>query len=252
MSRKQFNIPSIKSGEFILKLKEDSKLEYLIHYAAPFTLNGEIVVPAGFRFSITESMRDDAFYIYPFENNDSTEADLLLRMNNLANKEHPELSKILMGFSFFITDLQIKSECFSFIKGNKEYLLDIVAKNKEKTEYYENNKYNPWVDEEYKEKHLGGAYKRFCECGKPKVIAEKTELCPCCGYKLRPVYWGKITEEIAKLKMERKIFIGEELYGKDDAIGHKENNSDNNYLQEYTKPNYACGNCGESFVLKNK
>lgn len=56
------------------------------------------------------------------------------------------------------------------------------------------------------------------------------------GYKLRPVFWGEPTPDILQQEKERKIFIGEDLYGKTDDI----------------QPDFACGYCGELFFLGNK
>lgn len=248
MKRKVFDIPKIKPDDFILLLEEDTKMYYLVHYAAPFTSGGEIVIPAGFRFSIAQRMREDAFYTR-LVGHDKSLDELYSQMDNLANKLHPELYSRLSGFTFFITESQIKSKSFSFIKGNREYLLDIIAKQKEEAEFYKN--YNPFEDEDWVEENFGDDYNEMCECGKPKIITSKTDVCPCCGHELRAVYWGAMTEEIENLKKERKIFIGEDLYGKNVDVDYKSQYGDYGFVQEHTKPDYACGNCGESFIFKN-
>lgn len=243
---KQFEIPKIQSGEFILDIVEETKIGFLIHYAAPFTGAGECLMPSGIKFSISGNMRDDAFYMDVYENNEKTKDELWKKLEVLANTKYPKLANRIRGFSFFITVEQIKSSNIRFLTGDKNKLHEIISKNKEQTEYYKN--YNQWEDEEYLEQEFGSSYNELTECGKPKILKQPTNTCPCCGSTLRPVIWGEITPEILKLKKERKIFIGEELFGKDDIDYKKKYNL--GFVQEYTRPQYACGNCGESFILK--
>ncbi len=109
-----------------------------------------------------------------------------------------------------------------------------VEKIEEKKEREQDENYNPFEDEEWVEKNFGSTYHELEECGKPKMLMEETDTCPFCGHKLRPIFWGKITPDILQLKKEGKIFIGEDLYSKTDDV----------------KPDFACGNCGESFILE--
>lgn len=82
------------------------------------------------------------------------------------------------------------------------------------------------------------------------MLKERTETCPSCGYKLRPVFWGENTPEVLQQKKEGKIFIGEHLYGKNSGVDYKKEYGDYKCIQQYTRPNYACGNCGNSCILK--
>ena len=106
----------------------------------------------------------------------------------------------------------------------------------EKQEKGHDENYNPFEDEEWVEKNFGSTYQELEECGKPKMLKAETETCPSCGYKLRPVFWGEPTPDILQQEKERKIFIGEDLYGKTDDI----------------QPDFAYGYCGELFFLGNK
>lgn len=90
-----------------------------------------------------------------------------------------------------------------------------------------------WEDDDYE--------RELEECGKPKPLKDDTDICPFCGYRLKPVYWGEITPEIVQKKKDRKIYIGEELYGRD---------SDSD--KDVVHPEYACGNCGESFYKEKE
>lgn len=109
-----------------------------------------------------------------------------------------------------------------------------VEKIEEKKEREQDENYNPFEDEEWVEKNFGSTYQELEKCGKPKTLMKETDTCPFCGHKLRLVLWGKITPDIMQQKKEGKIFIGEDLYGKTDDV----------------KPDFACGNCGESFILE--
>lgn len=115
------------------------------------------------------------------------------------------------------------------------------------------NNNSPWDDEEWVEKNFGNDLKKLEECGKPKLLKEDTNTCPCCGYKLKPVHWGEITPEIMEKKRKREVYIGEELYGMDTGIDYQKKYNDTHFVHnEIEHPDYACGNCGESFYrVKN-
>ncbi len=229
---KEFNIPQINTGEYVFELMTEMDIEYLIYYAAPFTGGSHCSVPAGFKFTLTQSMREDAFYMSLFENEKSEEERLLAKMLEASKKLDPKYANRITGFSFYITGEQLRSSRLKILKGELGTIFEIIKKRKEEKEYYKN--YNPFEDEEWVEKNFGSTYKEIEECGKPKVLKAETDTCPFCGYKLRPVIWGEISPDILQQKKDRKIFIGEDLYGKTDDV----------------QPDFACGNCGESFVLE--
>lgn len=56
-------IESLNIGENVFVLTEDSTLECLIHFAAPFTGSVSVVIPKGTCFALHGPMRDDAFYM---------------------------------------------------------------------------------------------------------------------------------------------------------------------------------------------
>lgn len=60
-------IQSLHIEDNVFELKEDAVLRYLVHYAAPFTGEGQISVPAGVRFAAHGPMRGDALYMHPIE-----------------------------------------------------------------------------------------------------------------------------------------------------------------------------------------
>ncbi len=213
---KNFNIPQIKKGEFIFELANEMEIGFLIQYYAPFTGGTICVIPSGFKFTIRSSMRDDAFYMSPIANNKDVEDNLYLKMKELSKSSDPNLANRIQGFSFYITETQLRSSDIIFLKGNRDILFDIIDKQKEQTEYFKD--FNPFEDDEWVKTNLGSTYSNLEECGKPKVLKTNTDICPCCGGIMRRVYWGEITPEILQLKKEHKIFIGEDLYGKDNDI----------------------------------
>lgn len=113
----------ITPGDYIFGLTEKTWIGFLVSYYAPFTGRAECIVPAGFRFSIRKSMRDDAFYIEPFESEKSKESVLFANADMEAELKHPQLYDRIQGFTFYITEQQLKNENVHFVKGDKEQLL---------------------------------------------------------------------------------------------------------------------------------
>ena len=228
---KEFNIPKITPGEYIFEVADEMEIDYLIWFYAPFTGCSKRSFPAGFQFTLSQYMRDDAFYILPIDIDKDEEDRLCAPMREEAKALYPELANRIQGFSFFVTEEDLKSSHLRFIKGELGSILDIIAKQKEKTEYL--IKYESFDNPEWVEENFGSTYKKMEEQLHPKVLKEEIKKCPSCGYDLRPVFWGEVTPEILQKKQKGEIFIGEVLYGKLDK----------------DQPEYACGNCGASFVL---
>ncbi|MBE6254206.1 MAG: hypothetical protein E7105_01660 [Prevotella sp.] len=59
----QEQIKALKIGDNVFELAEDTELEYLVHFAAPFTGTDKCVIPKGTAFAPHSSMRGDALYI---------------------------------------------------------------------------------------------------------------------------------------------------------------------------------------------
>ena len=76
MDSKEF-FATLHYEENVFELVEDTKMQFLVYFRAPFTGAGEIVVPAGTKFVARGRMRDDAIYIHPV----GPEKELLERMN---------------------------------------------------------------------------------------------------------------------------------------------------------------------------
>ena len=70
-------IESMKIDENIFELVEDTELEYLVHFAAPFTGGDKCLVPKGTVFAPHSPMRGDALYMHLVEDNND---DLLEKM----------------------------------------------------------------------------------------------------------------------------------------------------------------------------
>jgi hypothetical protein len=116
-------IESMKIDENVFELVEDAELEYLVHFAAPFTGADKCIVPKGTALAPLSSMRRDALYIHPVEDNYD---ELLKKMREQVKMKYEELFTRLQGFSFFITEEQLRTLPLKFRSGNAERLLDIM------------------------------------------------------------------------------------------------------------------------------
>ena len=82
-------------------------------------------------------MRDDAMYMHIIEENNSNLFELL---SEIEKKRIPQLSTLLSGFSFYITEEQLANLPIFFISGSRERSLLIRQKNEEAIrEFYKNN-----------------------------------------------------------------------------------------------------------------
>lgn len=56
-------IEALKIDENVFELLEDTELEYLVHFAAPFTGSDKCMVPKGTAFVPNGPMNSEAFYM---------------------------------------------------------------------------------------------------------------------------------------------------------------------------------------------
>lgn len=115
-------IESMKIYENVFELVEDTELEYLIHFAAPFTGSDKYIIPRGTAFAPHTPMRGDALYMHLVEEND----ELFHRMEELVKVNYEQLHTRLQGFSFFITEEQLQTLPLKFRSGSAERLLEIM------------------------------------------------------------------------------------------------------------------------------
>lgn len=113
-------IESLHIEDNVFELKEDTVLSYLVHYAAPFTGDGQISVPAGTRFAMHGPMMEDTFYMHPIEDDEV----LWNRMREQEKAKIKELANRLAGFSFYVTEDEIRTLPLKFVNGSKERLLE--------------------------------------------------------------------------------------------------------------------------------
>ena len=116
-------IESLKIDENVFEVAEDTGLEYLVHFAAPFTGADKCIVPKGTVFAPHGPMRDDALYMHLVEDNNEA---LLKKMEEQAKINYERLFSRLQGFSFFITEEQIKTLPLKFRSGSAERLIEIL------------------------------------------------------------------------------------------------------------------------------
>lgn len=117
-------IESMKIDENVFELVEDTELEYLVHFAAPFTGSDKCIIPKGTAFAPHSPMRGDALYLHLVEE----DGELLKRMEELVKVNYEQLYTRLQGFSFFITEEQLHTIPLKFRSGSAERLLDIMRK----------------------------------------------------------------------------------------------------------------------------
>ena len=108
--------------ENVFELVEDTSMEFLVHFSAPFTGADKIIITAGTKFAAHGQMRDDAIYIHPV----GPEKELLDRMNKQEAALYPDLANKINGYSFFITVDNLRTWNLKFISGSSERLLEIL------------------------------------------------------------------------------------------------------------------------------
>ena len=121
----QEQIEALKIEENVFELTEDTELEYLVHFAAPFTGGDKCLVPKGTAFAPHSPMRSDALYMHLV---DEDNADLYAKMEAQVKINYENLFTRLQGFSFFITEEQLKTIPLKFRSGSVERLMDIMRK----------------------------------------------------------------------------------------------------------------------------
>ena len=102
----QEQIETLNIDENVFELAEDTELEYLVHFAAPFTGADKCVIPKGTAFSPHSPMRDDALNMHLV---DGDRDALFARMEAHVKDKYEDLFTRLQGFSFYITEVQLKT-----------------------------------------------------------------------------------------------------------------------------------------------
>ena len=115
-------IKALKIDENVFELTEDTELEYLVHFAAPFTGADKCLVPKGTAFAPHSPMRGDALYMHLIGENE----ELFKKMEQQVKVNYEQLYTRLQGFSFFITEEQLKTLPLKFRSGSAERVLDIM------------------------------------------------------------------------------------------------------------------------------
>ena len=81
-------IESLKIDDNVFELAEDTELEYLVHFAAPFTGGDKCLVPQGTVFAPHSPMRGDALYMHLVDENNEA---LYNKMEDLVKVKYPDL-----------------------------------------------------------------------------------------------------------------------------------------------------------------
>ena len=120
----QEQIKALKVDENVFELVEDTELEYLVHFAAPCTGADICVIPKGTAFAPHSPMRGDALYMHFV---DGDRDALFAKMEAHVKDKYEDLFTRLQGFSFFITEEQLKTLPLKFRNGSAERLLEIMC-----------------------------------------------------------------------------------------------------------------------------
>lgn len=118
-------IKALKIDENVFELAEDTEIEYLVHFAAPFTGSDKCLIPKGTAFAPHRPMRGDALYMYLVDNENE---ELFKKMEQQVKVNYEQLYTRLQGFSFFITEEQLQTFPLKFRSGSVERVLDIMRK----------------------------------------------------------------------------------------------------------------------------
>jgi hypothetical protein len=128
-------VESLKIDENVFELTKDAEIGYLEHFCAPFTGGDCCVVPDGTAFAPHGPMRADALYMHLVEPNES----LLDTMRNKVKTkydEHLQMYERLQGFSFYITEEQLRTFPLKFRSGSLERLITIMELLRDPKNYY--------------------------------------------------------------------------------------------------------------------
>lgn len=98
--------------EVVIQLHEDTLLEYFIHYMAPFTGAGRVVVPKGTRFKMNHYMNDDYFYASIIN------SSLQLKIYEKENAREGRLKGRCTGITFIIHVSLLKNPSLIYVKGD--------------------------------------------------------------------------------------------------------------------------------------
>ena len=121
MADKEF-IESLNIEDNVFELKENSVINYLVQYFAPYTGAGEYEIPAGTRFCMHGPMGTGTMYMDIVGDIDDNLLESLMEREKAAI---PQLSTRISGFSFYITMKQMRELPLNFISGSRERCLEI-------------------------------------------------------------------------------------------------------------------------------
>lgn len=117
-------IEALKIDENVFELAEDTELDYLVHFAAPFTGADKCIVPKGTAFAPHSPMRGDALYMHLVDSDNDV---LFEKMETQVKIKYEDLFTRLQGFSFFIREEQLRTLPLKFRSGSAECLQEIMS-----------------------------------------------------------------------------------------------------------------------------
>lgn len=98
--------------DVIIELTQDTVIEYLIHYAAPFTGAGVTTVPKGTQIKLRQHMSDTCFY------SSAMNSDIEDKLFELENNKEGRLKDRCTGISLFVSLDLLKGSSVKYISGD--------------------------------------------------------------------------------------------------------------------------------------
>lgn len=99
--------------EITVELLKNLPIQYLVHYAAPFTGSGRATLPAGTHFQLTGTMNDYSYYAKLLNN-----IELIQEIYEKENSQEGRLKGRCTGISFFLTLGTLSSSRVNLINGD--------------------------------------------------------------------------------------------------------------------------------------
>lgn len=112
-------LKSLNIEKNIFELKEDTDVRFIIWLAAPGSGAGRFRFPAGTKFFPTGPMNDDTLYIKLDSNREYF-------FQQIYEQESKNYKDKIIGYSFFITEEEIKIWNLNFIEGSRDRMLEIL------------------------------------------------------------------------------------------------------------------------------
>lgn len=131
MATNDYYIESLNEDNIIFQLQEDTDISYFVYLKNYSIGNGIIKVPSGVKFAAYGPIHNDVLYIRLVDKNET----LLKRITEQEKARDMVTYMLFDGFSFYITEEDVKKFNIIFVTGSVKQILDIF--NLPRNEYNE-------------------------------------------------------------------------------------------------------------------